>query len=38
MAKYNLVVKYVDDVKYNILWNKMFIQIFSQVDLKIKEN
>lgn len=26
MAKYNLVVKYVDDVKYNILWNKMFME------------
>ena len=31
MAKYNLVVKYTDDVKYNILWNKMFME--SEFDL-----
>ena len=26
MAKYNLVVKYTDGVKYNVLWNKMFME------------
>ena len=26
MPKYNLVVKYTDDVKYNVLWNKMFME------------
>lgn len=26
MPKYNLVVKYEDDVKYNVLWNKMFME------------